>query len=63
MLLASDNDGSLQTVRSDFWSSLNNLVAFEMMTLTVKEAGAGANGVITRRLEEEQKEKHEAKQS
>ena len=57
VLLASDNDGSLQTLRSDFWSSLKNLVSFEMQTLTVKEAGAGANGIITRRFEEEQKEK------
>ncbi|KAL9120725.1 MAG: hypothetical protein Q9187_002723 [Circinaria calcarea] len=62
ILVASDADGSLQTVRSDFWSSLHAMVPFEMKTITVQQSSAGGNGLISKELIKKQDADYDAMQ-
>ena len=61
ILVASDAEGSLQTVRTDFWSSLHAMVPFEMKTITVQQSSEG-NGLINKELIKKQDADYDAMQ-
>ncbi|MCJ1378687.1 hypothetical protein MMC17_001786 [Xylographa soralifera] len=58
MLLATDKEGSLVTLRSDFYSSLHELVPVEMGTAAVQNWKKYE--VITREIEERKEEEYRA---